>query len=61
MVCTVTSRWGGNLKIAFFPVSDVIDGFVELTDDLSHELVSYFEIHYIGGERRLRASWRVQR
>ena len=33
-------------------MQDVIDGFLELTDDdLSQELVFYFETHYIGGER----------
>ena len=32
---------------------DVIDGFIELSgdDDLPQELVSYFEMHYIGGEQ----------
>ena len=35
---------------------DVIDGFIELSDDdnFPQELVSYFETHYIGGERRRR-------
>ncbi|XP_066969100.1 uncharacterized protein [Macrobrachium rosenbergii] len=39
--------------LAFLPVQDVIDGFIELSDDddLPQELVSYFEMHYIGGER----------
>lgn len=39
--------------LAFLPVCDVIDGFRKLTDDddLPQEFVSYFEIHYIGGER----------
>ena len=41
--------------LAFLPVRDVIDGFVELTDDddLPQELVSYSETHYTGGERGL--------
>ena len=41
--------------LAFLPVSDIIDGFMELTDDddLPEELVSYFETHYTGGERGL--------
>ena len=41
--------------LAFLPVSKVIDGFVELTEDndLPQELVSYFETHYTGGERGL--------
>ena len=39
--------------LAFLPVHDVIDGFIQLLgdDDLSQKLVSYFETHYIGGER----------
>ena len=39
--------------LPFLPVQDVIEGFLELTDDddLPQELVSYFETHYIGGER----------
>ncbi|XP_068206482.1 uncharacterized protein [Palaemon carinicauda] len=39
--------------LAFLPVQDVIDGIIELShdDDLPQELVSYFETHYIGGER----------
>ncbi|XP_029650233.1 uncharacterized protein LOC115223666 [Octopus sinensis] len=39
--------------LAFLPVSDVIDGFLEMTDDdnLPQEFVSYFETHYIGRER----------
>ena len=39
--------------LAFLPVHDVIDGFIELLDDnnLPQELVSYFEMHYTGGER----------
>ena len=39
--------------LAFLPVHDVIDGFIELSDDddLPQELVSYFETHYIGGGR----------
>ena len=39
--------------LVFLPVSDITDGFIELTDDddLAQELVSYFETHYIGGER----------
>lgn len=33
--------------LAFLPVSDVIDGFVELTDnDLPQELVSYFKTYW---------------
>ena len=41
------------IALAFLPVHDVIDGFIELSDDddLPHELVSYFKTHYIGGER----------
>ena len=44
----VSTSWNG---LAFLPVSDIIDGFMELTDDddLPEELVSYFETHYIGG------------
>ena len=35
------------MALAFLP-----DGFVELTDDdLPQEFVSYFETHYIGGDR----------
>ena len=37
--------------LAFPPVSNVIDGFFELTDDLPQELVSYFETHCFAGER----------
>ena len=39
--------------LAFLPVHCVIDRFIELSDDddLPQELVSYFETHYIGGER----------
>lgn len=39
--------------LAFLPPADVVDGFVELTDDedIPQELVSYFETYYIGGER----------
>ena len=34
--------------LAFLPVSDVIDSFVELTDnDLPQELISYFKTYYI--------------
>ncbi|XP_068225286.1 uncharacterized protein [Palaemon carinicauda] len=42
--------------LAFLPVQDIIDGFIELSDDddLPQELVSYFETHYRGGERRRR-------
>lgn len=39
--------------LAFLPIDDVIDGFLELIDevDLPAELVSYFEATYIGEER----------
>ena len=39
--------------LAFLPVHDVIDGFIELSDDddLPQELVSYFKTLYIGGGR----------
>lgn len=39
--------------LAFLPVGDIIDGFIELAydSDLPQKLVSYFETHYSGGER----------
>ncbi|XP_040575190.1 uncharacterized protein asrij isoform X1 [Lepeophtheirus salmonis] len=39
--------------LAFLPIPDVIDGFIELADDddLPQEFISYFETHFIGGER----------
>ena len=45
--------------LAFLPVSKVIDGFVELTEDndLPQELVSYFETHYTGGEGGWGPQW----
>ena len=43
--------------LAFLPVSDVIDSFVELTDkDLPQELVSYFKTYYIAEKKRQRTS-----
>ena len=48
-----------NLKIrcfsalAFLPVIDVVEGFIELTDDcdLPPEYIAYFEMTYIGQAR----------
>nr|XP_040571875.1 uncharacterized protein LOC121121074 [Lepeophtheirus salmonis]XP_040571876.1 uncharacterized protein LOC121121074 [Lepeophtheirus salmonis] len=39
--------------LAFLPIPDVIDGYIDLADDddLPQEFVSYFETHYIGGLR----------
>ena len=38
--------------LAFLPVSNVIDSFVELTDnDLPQELVSYFKTYYIAEKK----------
>ena len=39
--------------LAFPPVSNITDGFIELTDDddLRQWWVSYFETHYTEGER----------
>ena len=43
--------------LAFLPVSDVIDSFVELTDnDLPQELVSYFKTYYTAEKKRQRTS-----
>ena len=44
-------------ELAFLPVSNIIDGSIELAvgHDLPQELVSYFEMDYIGGGRGLRA------
>ena len=49
-------------QLAFLPVSTFIDGFIKLIDDndLPQELVSYFQTYYIGGERGLSTSLRVQ-
>ena len=67
-----------NLKIrcfsalSFLPVSDVVEGFIDLSDDtdLPSEFIAYFEMTYIGhirGRRRIRmepifaiASWNVR-
>ena len=41
------------MALAFIPPPDIINAFKELVDDddLPQELVAYFEMHYIGGER----------
>lgn len=43
----VSTGWN---VLAFLPVGDIINGFIELAD-LPQELISYFETQYIGGER----------
>ncbi|KAG8231060.1 hypothetical protein J437_LFUL010685, partial [Ladona fulva] len=51
------------IALAFLPIEDVVDGFEELgeDDDIPHELLSYFEINYLGcvrgrGQRRRRGT-----
>ena len=51
--CAFNTKVKCLMALAFIPLSDIIDAFIELVDDddLPQELVAYFEMHYIGGER----------
>ena len=51
--CAFNTKVKCLMALAFIPPSDIIDAFIELVDDddLPQELVAYFEMHYIGGER----------
>ena len=53
LLCQTDAEFNVKIKcfavLAFLPVSDITDGFIQLTG--GKELVSYFEAHDIGRER----------